>query len=246
MSEFSYQEDFVQAVLGQKKNLKLAYNPYLKGERALQIYQEDYQARLTEALGETYPSVWGILGDEDFFILAKDYIKTHPSQSYSLQHYGEGLALFLLSSPVLQEFPYLADLARLDWAFHTLFHQSDERPVGAIGPELFAEQERPLSLSRTLFFLSSPFPLNELWQAAKKNAHDEAPQWQGPELAQTVSLFKKADKIYSQSLGPELGALLQELQEKPLGEVFAGEWSHEHIEAAFAFLAENDLLRQRQ
>jgi hypothetical protein len=55
---------------------------------ALEVYRRGYRARLTEQLGETYPSVWRVVADDDFFELCRAYIAAHPSASYTCRITG--------------------------------------------------------------------------------------------------------------------------------------------------------------
>ncbi len=96
---------------------------------ALEVYRRGYVARLTEQLGETYASVWRVVGDDDFFALCREYIAGHASSSYNLSDYGRELAEFLERTPGLPVF--LPELARFELAVHDLFHAHAHVPVAA-------------------------------------------------------------------------------------------------------------------
>jgi hypothetical protein len=94
---------------------------------ALDVYRRGYFARLTEQLGETYPSVWRVVGDDDFFALCRAYIATHSSTSYNLSDYGREFPDFLAAAPDLPGF--LVELARFELTVHDLFHAQAHAPV---------------------------------------------------------------------------------------------------------------------
>lgn len=96
---------------------------------ALGVYRRGYHARLTEQLGETYASVWRVLGDDDFFAVCREYIAGHPSSSYNLSDYGREFPAFLAASPGLPAF--LEELARFELAVHDVFHVHAHAPLGA-------------------------------------------------------------------------------------------------------------------
>jgi hypothetical protein len=96
---------------------------------ALGVYRRGYLARLTEQLGETYASVWRVVGDDDFFALCRAYIAGHPSSSYNLSDYGREFPGFLAATADLPEF--LAELARFELVVHDLFHSHAHVPVDA-------------------------------------------------------------------------------------------------------------------
>ena len=67
----------------------------ISAARALEVYQEDYRARLTEALKNTFIAVYHIIGDETFSQLAGEYIDFYPSPFSDLDDYGNHFAQFL-------------------------------------------------------------------------------------------------------------------------------------------------------
>ena len=97
-------------------------------EDAIDVYLSGYPARLTEALGEAYESIWRVLGDEEFFSVCKNFTSTHSSHSYNLSDYSGFFTEFLNSQqPLLTEFPFLGELAKFEWQFHELFHKSPDQ-----------------------------------------------------------------------------------------------------------------------
>jgi hypothetical protein len=96
---------------------------------ALGVYRRGYLARLTEQLGETYASVWRVLGDDDFFEICRAYVAMHSSASYNLSDYGREFPDFVAAAPELPAF--LAELARFELAVHDLFHAHAHEPLDA-------------------------------------------------------------------------------------------------------------------
>src|SRR5688572_30315869 len=80
----------------------------------LAVYADAYRLRLADALAHNYPRLQQLLGDENFSVLARDYLDTHPSTDPSVRWFGHRLAEYLQqhhSDP-----PILADLASWEWA----------------------------------------------------------------------------------------------------------------------------------
>jgi len=99
----------------------------LKMFEAVEVYSYGYPARLFEALGETFETVWKVLGDEDFQSLCLVYIKKHPSKSRNLSDYGESFSEFIEGHlPQEEARGLLVDLARFEWAFKECFHSPYE------------------------------------------------------------------------------------------------------------------------
>jgi len=246
-SHQKYQDDLVIAVMGQNKDngftSTLTNNLYLSAELALEVYQKDYKARMTAALGETYPSVWGILGDLEFFELCSQYIFSHPSHSYSLQHYGDKFSEFLWPSLWAKEFPFIHLLAQLDWAFHEIFHLKEVKNHKKFEPAMLEHfLDQPLQFSPTQFVLVSNFPLEQLWRAAKQNDISLIPDWKNQRDGNCLFLYKQEKKIYTKSFSSEVGELFLQLQKLPLGVVLEDSWPSDVVQELFTFLGQTQLI----
>lgn len=104
----------------------------------LSIYSEAYRLRLTDALASTLPRLQQFLGKEPFAALAREYIDLSPSSYPSIRWFGDQLPLLLTRS--FPEQPWLAELARWEWAIAAAFDGPDAEPVGvdalaAVAPE---------------------------------------------------------------------------------------------------------------
>lgn len=89
------------------------------------VYRNNVIVSLCEALGETYPSVKALLGEEYFAALARAFIAEHRPSNPVLIWYGEEFASFLAAFPPLKAYPYLEDVARLEWAWLQSYHAKD-------------------------------------------------------------------------------------------------------------------------
>jgi hypothetical protein len=87
-----------------------------------------YWARLIEALGENYPTVARVLGDERFNRLATRYLRANPSRHPSLRQLGRRFPEHLARHP-LRGLPQLSDVARLDRAVLDAFDAPDATPL---------------------------------------------------------------------------------------------------------------------
>jgi hypothetical protein len=125
------QQQLQQAVLGNPSGIAAAIEdaPPLPVAERLAIYRHAYGARLTEALGDTYPALRAVLGDEDFETLCAAFIAGHPSVHRSIRWYGAELAQFLEQEPPFAGQPILAELARLEWTLSAVFDAADATPV---------------------------------------------------------------------------------------------------------------------
>lgn len=100
--------------------------PQVPAAIRLGIYVQAYRLRLIEALAHNYPRLQQLLGTEAFAALAQRYLDTHPSTSVSVRWFGQQLAADLNED---QEQPWLAQLARWEWAIAAAFDAQDTEPL---------------------------------------------------------------------------------------------------------------------
>lgn len=97
--------------------------------RQLSAYRHAYPARLKETLAGDYPAVLMAIGEEGFERLAQAYIDTHPSRFFSLREFGGRLAGFIAGHDDYRALPWLAELARFEWALGLAFDAGDATPA---------------------------------------------------------------------------------------------------------------------
>jgi len=94
----------------------------------LGVYSNAYRIRLADALGDNMPNLRTFLGEEAFQAIASRYIDEHPSQFASIRWFGDRLAHELERSHPGQ--PWIAELARWEWALAASFDAQDAAIVG--------------------------------------------------------------------------------------------------------------------
>ena len=101
----------------------------------LEIYRNNTLISLTEALKANFPVTVRLVDERFFRWVAQDFIRHHPPREPRLALYGAALPAFLATVPACRTVPYLAEVARLEWA---------------ICQSLQAEQLNPCSPERSL------------------------------------------------------------------------------------------------
>jgi hypothetical protein len=86
--------------------------------RGLQAYRANAGALAERALAAAYPDRAQLLGDESFAGMARAYWHHHAPVLGDVARWGAELPAFIAAAEQLAEEPYLADVARLDWAVH--------------------------------------------------------------------------------------------------------------------------------
>lgn len=133
----------------------------------LQVYRNHYQITLTEALMATFPVVTRLVGERCFSGLAREFAMLSPPKSPCLFEYGAGFPLYLAAVPTLHALPYLADVARLEWAINDARHAADV-PVLTAGALTRLPPASLTNLVLTLHpssrVLASRYPIDRIWR----------------------------------------------------------------------------------
>jgi hypothetical protein len=146
--------------------------------RGLAAYQANAGALAARALGAAYPTVAQLVGDESFGALARVFWRRHAPLRGDIAEWGCELPRFIADDEQLAGEPYLADVARLDWAVHRaeLACDDDGAPAGLEQLVRLAQSgRRPrLVLRAGAALVESPHPI-----VAIRHAHRAAGE--GPE-----------------------------------------------------------------
>ena len=137
----------------------------------LDIYRNTIFSGLTRALRLAFPAVERLVGDEFFAGASDAFIRQHLPRAAYLDLYGGEFPDFLSSFPPVTSLPYLADVARLDWAVNRALHAPDDMPLDLSQLAALALEDQGRVRFRaqpSVGLLRSDFPVNDIWQAVLK------------------------------------------------------------------------------
>jgi hypothetical protein len=154
--------------------LELVEGPGLLGSTdRLEVYAEMYWARLVDVLRDDFPRVAAIVGRNPFIALACAYLTRHPSPRPSVRWAGSLFPDFLAGDGAVGGLPFLADLARLEWARLAVFDAADTVPLRVEELRASLQSEWPRLTFHpvpALHVLRLAWPVHELWAAADPKA----------------------------------------------------------------------------
>ncbi len=138
--------------------------------RRYAIYRNNVTVGLVRALEANFPAVRHLLGDTYYSGLARDFAQRHPPSSPLLFRYGEVFAAYLSAQDDLAEYPYLADVARLEQLWRLAYHAAD---AGVLHPtELNLPPEQLMSLRLephpATAILASPYAVHAIFTANRR------------------------------------------------------------------------------
>ena len=141
-------------------------------ERRLAAYRRNVTGNWVHALRATYPVCERLVGGAFFLAAAHRYATERPSTVGDLNEYGRDFDAFLRDYPPAADLPYLAEVARLEWAVQECYYAADVTPADLAGLAALPEEERPavrFAMAPAARRIDSAFPLARIWQA-----HQEA------------------------------------------------------------------------
>jgi hypothetical protein len=146
------------------------------GEKRLAIHRHHIASSLARVLATTFPTVQTLVGADFFRQAAQAFVTGELPTQPVLAEYGAGFPEFVETYAPAAGLPYLADMARLDWALNVAFH-SPRRPclsaadLSVVPPELLATS--PMLLAPGTALVRSRYPIDLIWAASQPGASDE-------------------------------------------------------------------------
>jgi hypothetical protein len=137
------------------------------GADRLNIYRNTFVTGVTKALRLTYPAVHRLVGADFFEGAAGLFIAQHPPRAAYLDQYGAEFPEFLRNFQPAATLPYLADVARLEWAVSRAIHAADAAPLdlsrlAALSPQ---DQGRVCFVPHpSVALLYADYPVDAIWR----------------------------------------------------------------------------------
>jgi hypothetical protein len=134
------------------------------------VYRNNVTVSLIDAVADTFPVVQQLVGEAFFRVMAGEFVRRSPPASPVLAWYGDTFAEFIAAFPPASGVPYLADVARLEYARVLAFHAADADPVpvAEVAGWLNDPDALPtlrLQLHPSLQVIDSSFAIVSLWGA---------------------------------------------------------------------------------
>lgn len=137
-------------------------------ERRFAVHRATATLGSIAALATRHPVLERLLGAETFADLARAFLRVDRPRTALLLGWGAALPDFVAAHPDLAEWPWLADVARLEVAWNEAHHAAEAAPIGlgdlaAVDPAMLAESR--VVLHPSLRLLASPWPVATIWDA---------------------------------------------------------------------------------
>ena len=98
----------------------LAGHVHTPWQRGLAAYRANAHASAERSLLAAFPVVAALMGEDSFALMARDFWHQHPPVRGDLAQWGDALPGFIAGNAQLDDVPYLADVAQVEWALHRI------------------------------------------------------------------------------------------------------------------------------
>ena len=144
----------------------------------LDIYRNNIASALVRSFEGLYPALVRLMGAGFFARVARDYARAHPPAHGRLLEYGFDLPEFVAGYEAAGRYPWLADVGRLELAWHRAYIAVEAPPLRAselagVPPERMADLE--LVLHPSCQRLASRYPVSIIWRIALEDEEPETP-----------------------------------------------------------------------
>lgn len=124
-----FQTAFAEALSGDVAGLA----PWIAPEAAprFAVYRNTVAKGCADAVAAQFPTLASVVGEPWLRAAAALFARAHPPLSAGLADYGEGFPAWLAAFPPAADMPWLAGLARIDWARGEALFARDLPPLRA-------------------------------------------------------------------------------------------------------------------
>jgi hypothetical protein len=144
-------------------------SPLVAGGRAdpyrrMRIYQNNTHASLTSTLMAVFPVTVRMVDERFFRYTANEFIRANPPTEPRLVRYGASFPAFLRTFKGLEELPFVAETARLEWAIAEALDEASLPPVPIAALNGSYEAPEPV-LQPSFRQVISHWPVLAIWSA---------------------------------------------------------------------------------
>lgn len=140
----------------------------------LGVYAGNRQAVTSRGFGITFPTVRILMGDA-FEVAVQRFVKQHPPGNGDIALWGLHFPQWLSQQAELMPYPYVATMASLEWQIAALERAADAFPDGDSFKllEQFSTDELHIVLNPNCIFISSVFPIHDIWAYHQDNGDSQ-------------------------------------------------------------------------
>lgn len=192
-SLLEFQQRFAAGLLGERVDVARP-SPT---DRGMRVHRSNVSASLRQAVEAAFPVTRALVGDAFFAALADRFVIAEPPRLGWLFAYGGRFPDFAAADGPAQRLPYLADVARLEWARIHAANTSHAgelnlRALARLAPEALAALR--LRLHPAASFIVSPYRMFDIWWSHRQaDASRRLAAIEKVDIPQTVLVSRPSD-----------------------------------------------------
>lgn len=174
--------------------------------RRFAVYRNNVVVSLSEALARRFPVIRQLVGEDFFRALARTFIDQDPPRSPVLAEWGAAFPDFLAHFAPLAAWPYMADVARIEFARGLAYHAADMPPLDAADLASADPEQVILRLHPSVMVMRLGHPAVAIWARHQPQARS-LPLPSGPQIA--LILRDRSHAVPVEAIGPGDAALVE-------------------------------------
>ena len=182
--------------------------------QSLKVYYHSTRGILIDALLSTFPVVTRLVGDPFMKAMVTEFMREYPCGTGDLNAYGAALSHFIQTFSPASDLPYLADVARLEWAMHHATFAPDAPKLNLERlTELSEEDSARIKLipHPSLSLVHSLYPLEHIWLANQPDTPTDNAIIQLDEGGSQLAIWRPEMDVLRWAVPPVPFTLLQHL-----------------------------------
>lgn len=170
-------------------------------EERLEIYHVNVTENLIDAVQDAYPAVCALVGEAFFRQMTRQFVIAFPPDAACLLWYGGALPDYIQHYEAASSVPYLADVARFEWALHVARYAEDEVALDTQWLECQPEEvlaALTLALRHGVGLIVSIYPLRAIHAYALDPEHEMLPDLNAG--AETLAIWRNEREVHIATL----------------------------------------------
>jgi hypothetical protein len=162
-------------------------------DRRFAVYRNNVVHSLTTALATRFPATQRLLGIECFQACAQLFVESYKPISPVMMFYGDDFPAYLTTLPSLTNWPFLADVARIEVARTRAYHAIDRAPLRLkVGDadEIETYLNRVFNPHPAASVFHSPYPAGTIWAASGTEEALPPEAWRDETIAVTRAEYE--------------------------------------------------------
>ncbi|KGK42157.1 hypothetical protein LH51_09565 [Nitrincola sp. A-D6] len=187
------------------------------GEHRFAVYRNNVMSSLINVLAGNFPVVQQLVGEAFFRAMAREFVTHHPPITPIMLLYGQTFSDFIADFPPAASVPYLADMARLEYAIQSSRHCADSQPIKSdrltrLVEDHYALSYTGLKLAAAIRILTSDFAVASIWHAHQGSSPADLSQI-NIHQPESFMLSRPALKVQLHSIDPGAAEFIRHLSQ---------------------------------